>query len=296
MPQIIQFFHPGPEDRSKSKDGIVSWKSTYDGHARKFLCSEGKAIDGDNQIHENIEIAFWGEWEGDAEVIELGNGGCAKRLFKPFIDRKNLYEMQHNQNTDPLVFGRIWYYSNCKQERALRLKKLNLEKIEDGSIIVFGSVLNGNMVIDTVFVVKKSECYSEKIVKENIFLREVTLAKLMESNEVTTLVNKLNDSGLRLYFGKKYDEGEPYSFVPAKIIEKGNMEFARPSLDVGLFKKKFPQLDCWQEKPNGNHARWVYMNTVDEQQCKEIWNYIKDIVTDLGLVLGVDFKEPEVRN
>lgn len=52
------------------------------------------------------------------------------------------------QNTDPLVFGDSFLYSNCRQGAIGRLRELRA-----GSVIVFGSVVSKSWVVDTVFVV-----------------------------------------------------------------------------------------------------------------------------------------------
>ncbi len=55
------------------------------------------------------------------------------------------------QNTDPLVFGDHFLYSNCRQRQNGKMRDL-----AHGSLVLFGSKLGGQFVLDTLFVVDGS--------------------------------------------------------------------------------------------------------------------------------------------
>lgn len=311
MPQIVQFFHPGSQQGAGNKNhGELEWKKLEKPHARKFLKATGTAIDKNNEeIHD--ELTFWGEWEAKTkfqktklnieEQVDLGDLS-EEEQEKAKIENKDVWPKnvftpvypngQGEQNTDPIVFGKNWYYSNCKQQK---LKKI----LEDGSIIIFGSAKNGKMIIDTVFVVDSSEEYGSRDLTDEKLLKKLAIDPLKEipKNDPNWKA-KNGDAGfdfapLRLYTARKYskDNKKLFSFVPAKLYDNnfGNCVFKRIALNL---KKEFPCLEKWCEEPKSGAAMNVYVSDVDINTRNKIWDYIKNEVLQEGLLLGVDFKEP----
>jgi hypothetical protein len=65
------------------------------------------------------------------------------------------------QNTDPWVWGDRMIYSNCKQvfgpERRPTFMQRLTQRLTRGSVIRFGSTIDGEFCVDTVFVVASAE-------------------------------------------------------------------------------------------------------------------------------------------
>ena len=155
---FVQFLHPGPEERPEGDQ--YGW-NRKDVHRRRFIRQRGDYLDGENIRHRNVDLTFWGEWEaeGDAERIlpdgrerernhpnyycapwykprprsEQNRGGC-----EPDKDGKRC------QNTDPFVLGDRFFYSNCRQRIGQRNIPTQLQSLESGSIILFGSRITEN--------------------------------------------------------------------------------------------------------------------------------------------------------
>lgn len=262
---IIQFIHPGGYDR---REGEILWNRKK--HKRKLIKNEISFLD-DNGKSKNKLGYFWGEWEPYSIASREnfnGNKYYAHELFFPSVDKYNASNISDNcsggcknadnelLNTDPYVFGDHFYYSNCMQNRYPILK--NLHK---NDIIIFGSRVNGEFVLDTVFVVecriknaKCSDCF--KTVTENLLDKE---------------------SNNNIYKGKMYNKkakkDEIYSFFPCS-----DKPFDRPILALeGITKQK-----------QGIHY-------IKGKSSKEIWNDIVAAVKSKGLKIGVWAKEPEER-
>lgn len=295
MPQIVQFFHPGglPGNQNMRKDknkrataknllseGDYPWNCGE--HTRKFLKSLGVALDKNGNIV-NGDFTFWGEWEANAKFFKTD--AYPPYLFEAYISEEEMYDEILRQNTDPLVFGETWYYSNCKQPKLkTQLRKYGFDKLEYGSIIVFSSVKQKKTVIDTVFVVEKSEKYTSEIFQLGTILHDVTL-KNFEGDLEWLCKDHI------LYSGKMFSKStlEPYSFVPAKKFDKlNNSVFNQPVLNL---KETFPEL-TWMENLGPNHGRNVYVSDVSEELAKKVWSHIKQAVLEADLLLGVEFDEP----
>ena len=140
---FVQFPHPGAEHRAT--ESWMDWNRRE--HARKFLKAHGTYI-SEGELRTG-PVAFWGEWEPQSRVVETypDRGRHHPRwLHEPYWQVPSHRRLL--QNTDPLVFGDHFLYSNCRQGRNRKLREL-----APGSLVVFGSKLLGEFVVDTVFVV-----------------------------------------------------------------------------------------------------------------------------------------------
>lgn len=151
--RIVQFLHPGPEHRPGS-DGRKPWNPRSKHHRRTFVRQAGRCVRRLGHTPVRAELDFWCEWEPEAEVIlpkPKAITGGPKRLFRPLMLPRNDYAGLHN--TDPCVFGGF-YFCICKQPTYKSLKQL-----ARGSVLLFGSCLDDQFVVDTVFVVASCERY-----------------------------------------------------------------------------------------------------------------------------------------
>ena len=145
---VVQFPHPGREHRP----GDTEWMpwNPQQKHARKFLRSRGRYVAKDDTVSED-PLVFWGEWEPPSRVI--ARWPRSRRLPR-FLHEPVWHTPRHRvprHNTDPWVFGKTFLYSNCKQFTPHGTPSA-LQSVTRGSLILFGSKLDHEFVLDTVFV------------------------------------------------------------------------------------------------------------------------------------------------
>jgi hypothetical protein len=186
-----------------------------------------KTVDGPDL---SGDVAFWGEWEGESKLVaELSPTG---RDFPNWLCIPVLYGSPPTegrpQNTDPFVWGETMAYTACRQNRNRKLRSLGR-----GSVVLFGSRLGGQFVLDTVFVV-------EGYVDHNRHnFREVLAGIASPQNMRMTLEpwHALDiDMTFRFYVGATAADpvNGMFSFVPCRPdgISPG---FPRPPIDLNRF-------------------------------------------------------------
>jgi hypothetical protein len=117
---FVQFPHPKSEHEPLGLE--MPWWTGRD-HARKFLKADGHyLVDGSVK---SGSFGFWGEWEPQSRVIEdfpSGIHGWPRRLHEPFWRIPTVRRLR--KNTDPMVFGDRFLYSNCRQRQNPKLRRL----------------------------------------------------------------------------------------------------------------------------------------------------------------------------
>jgi hypothetical protein len=264
---FVQFPHPGVEHQPRGP--LMEWNRHE--HARKFLRARGSYIDDGSP--QSGSFAFWGEWEPQSRVVETfaAKPALPHWLNDPFWELPKHRRLL--QNTDPLVFGDRFLYSNCRQRRNGKLLRL-----APGSIVLFGSKMEGAFVLDTVFVVGHSESF-----------RRITGPQAPHDDWVDAVVFEPlriapgpDEEAFRLYRGRMYSDAPegPFSFVPCRPYEPGKSAFARPIVDL--------------------HRRWIEPNLAmgakatlaTEADLRAIWHTIVDQVGVAGLALGIELEPP----
>lgn len=260
---IIQLIHPGGYDR---REGKILWNRGK--HKRKLIKNEILFLEDSGKSKNELGY-FWGEWESYSIASREnfnGNKYYAHTLLLHSTDNDKTGVISDScsggcknadnglLNTDPYVFGNHFYYSNCMQNKYPILKNLR-----ENDIIIFGSRVNGEFVLDTVFVV---DC-------------EITNDECSDCFKSVTGNLLTKESNCKIYKGKMYNEkakkDEIYSFFPCS-----NKPFDRPVLDLeGITKQK-----------RGVHY-------IKEKSSKEMWNNIVAAVKSKGLKIGVWAKEPD---
>jgi hypothetical protein len=290
---FVQFPHPGPEHQPSSS--IMPWSPLLTAagkpvdHARKFLRVRGSyLVDG---ILEDGEVACWGEWEPPSRVLRLParRDGYPNWLHTPTI---RPIPDGPRQNTDPLVFGECFLYSNCRQS-----SNANLRQLATGSLIVFGSKQpdRNEFILDTVFVVGAGAIdyvveHSEQLdVPE--WVHEVVFRALRSGEGCQLPKDTLCRPGdqLRLYRGRAaaHPPDGPFSFVPCRPwVDIKTSTFPRPVLRLPERLSGEPWLN-----PNQWRAARCVLATAEELHT--LWSEIVEQLTRAGLYLGVRFEPPE---
>ena len=247
---FVQFIHPGEESLPKKRNmtDLIPWN--HDKHKRKFLCNPGWYMENETQVHD--ELTFWGEWEPQSRITRIDNpigNGYPHVIHHPVLDLnepKRDMKRRCRQNTDPFVFHEQFLYRCCKQTR--RTGQTQLAHLLPGSIVLFGSRVNGLFAIDTVFVVGDFRNYYDK--KGGMDFDP-------NLNEYATIVGVgLNGSGcgsrysqMRLYYGASPDNRYKgmYSFVPCKRLSNNERGWTRPTLTQADMHDIYA--DCITDKP-----------------------------------------------
>ena len=279
--QIIQFVHPGFEYHQREhvggrqvRSGVMDWKSGNSKHDRKFIVGRGSLFEpGAGQDHRDASIVFWGEWEGPSVFWRI-NASPGKPgpsiIHAPF--RPERAPLEPVQNTDPMVFGDAFVYSNCLQQAYSSLRRL-----AEGSIVLFGRhsrvAYQPAFSLDTCLVVDRVEpleshpfdpaAYGEDI------LDDAVLSPLFTEGGANTFV---------VYFGKsRTDDGSPFSFVPARMLDDPDRYFARPRLvPQGALKYVI----------SPKNMQGIKGRTVTVAERDRIWEEVVGQVVDQGCGLG----------
>lgn len=271
---IVQFPHPGGEHQPKGD--LMPWNTG--GHRRKFLIAQGSYLDGDDRLKE-AELVFWGEWEPPSRIEKRwpSMGLLPSVLHRPYWARPS--NNQPRQNTDPWVFGDTMIYSNCKQVTGPNRNPTSMQELEQGSVICFGSTIQGKFCLDTMFVVGASEPW----IPAAFSAQDVDEAFAICTAESVAGVARDRHRELTLYRGATYHDpvAGMYSFVPAKLAGEIDPRFARPSVE----SKFINPLNTQSTK--GSKVS-IPMGTVHEA-----WTAIRDQVVAQGLLVAVQIQTPE---
>jgi hypothetical protein len=234
--QVVQFVHPGFEyhrvehvGSRRVRSGVMNWKRGNTGHDRKFIVSRGSLFEPDTgRDLRDASIVFWGEWEGPSVFWKIdGTPGKPKPsvLHAPFRPDRPPLDSASVQNTDPMVFGDAFIYSNCLQDAFVSLKRLAA-----GSIVLFGrhSRAAGKPAfsLDTCLVVDRVEALEplpfDPVAYGEDILDDAVMSPLHSEGAV---------SAFAVYFAKmRTDDGSPFSFFPARLLDDKERLFARPQL------------------------------------------------------------------
>ncbi len=233
--QVVQFVHPGFEyhrsehiGRPEVRSGVMGWKPGLSQHNRKFVLTRGSLHEwSTGRDHRLIPIGFWGEWEGPSVFWKLdGSPGkpMPSIIHSPF--RPAQPPTAPIQNTDPMVFGDAFVYSNCLQGAYRSLRTLC-----QGSMILFGrhARVDGHpsFNLDTCLVVDQRVETLEPV--------PIDVARYGTDLLTDAVLSPIHTEGARekltVYFGRRSpDGGGPFSFVPARSVTDAPPLFARPAL------------------------------------------------------------------
>jgi hypothetical protein len=231
---VVQFVHPGFEyyrrehvGRKDRRSGVMPWKPGNSAHDRKFMLTQGSMYDPEtDQDHRLVPLGFWGEWEGPSVYWRLDSPGrpLPRLVHAPF--RPINWPTEPVQNTDPMVFGDAFVYSNCRQCTSPSLRTLSR-----GSLVLFGrsARVDGrpSFNLDTCLVVDRVQT-----------LRPVPVGIDNCGSDLLTdaVLSPLHSEGLEhdltVYFGRCRSAvpTRPFSFFPARLMYDSPPLFARPEL------------------------------------------------------------------
>ena len=247
------------------------------------MAVEGQSIDSHgNKCSSGLH--FWGEWEGPSRSVyswESNSDTLPSHLVVPEFPG-SASPVNDLQNTDPYVFGDAFKYTLCKQVNK-KGHHTFLTRLLPGTLVLFGSSVNGQFALDTVMVV------GDEIIYHSLKDWQVTLLHHTPTYRAMTLEpmywdkNTRNDSRFTFYQGATNDEqkNQTYSFSPCIVETNLPKRFARPWLNLpGVVNQK---LMMGQKR--------TPMSTSEIQKC---WTNVVTQTFDQGLLLGVKFAEPQL--
>jgi len=182
------------------------------------------------------------------------------------------------QNTDPYVFGPVFLFSNCRQF-TYRLRPTRLQQLPPGSVVVFGSHLGGQFVVDTVLVVASRTPYA--IGRPDQPLGRVSAAFRVATLQPLAGLERFRGRTAQLYRGVSFNASDPnrmFSFVPARL---DGARFSRPALPGSPFIT-----------PAMTMGFKAIATSAD--QARVFWQDIIDRVRSHGLDLAIHLAEPRL--
>jgi hypothetical protein len=287
--QIVQFVHPGFEYHRPEhvggrhlRSGVMDWKSGNSKHDRKFIVSRGSLFDpASGRDDRDASIVFWGEWEGPSVFWRIEDPPGKPKpsiIHAPF--RPDRAPVEPVQNTDPMVFGDAFIYSNCLQAAYASLRRL-----PEGSIVLFGRHSRESsqraFSLDTCLVVDRVEPLESHPFDPSAYGEDI-----LDDAVLNPLYTEGGVNAFVVYFGKtRTDDDSPFSFFPARLLDDPGRFFARPRLvpDGALKDVVSP------ENMQGIKGRTV---TVAERDA--IWQEVVRQVSDHGCGLGYRATSPPV--
>lgn len=267
---FVQFPHPGPEHRPMGD--FMDWNRRT--HARKFLQATGTYVRGGSPHRGSF--VFWGEWEPQSLVTDVHRPDSAAHphwLHEPVWEVPRHRQML--QNTDPLVFGDRFLYSNCRQGAIGKLREL-----APGSIVVFGSKVSEIWVVDTVFVVGDASQPFTGSAADSVDCSDWIRAVVFDPLQMSS---KKKDGYYRAYSGRSYEDAPagPFSFVPCRPFVGRPPTFPRPSM-------RLPSR--WMTP---NLAQGAKASPASKEELEDLWQELVAQTVELpGLAMGVRLDPP----
>lgn len=284
MPLIIKFIHPGGEYIPKKRSdpnvvfnpgtgdsGLRLWNN-LDKHKRKFMRISADYCGAIGAPVKRSQISFWGEWEAESCFTLMQPAGSPRYLHVPHLNAAFAGGKRHN--TDPFVFGKRFWYTDCHQKRYPILRAL-----PPFSLILFGTQYPSpdGFRLDTVFVTKVS---STTPIPNN---RISTLPQQLLDTNLNH--NNLNSNGQNQFYEAlmRHDGEELFSFVPCKpILDNCVVPHERPLIDLALLGLS-----------NGLR-QGIQTAKVNHSQMLVCWKKVRDDCLNQGFALGVQLGLPDV--
>lgn len=281
---VVQFPHPGGEHRVGA-DGWTPWNTGP--HLRKFMQLEGIYRD-ENDVDHSGSLTAWGEWEGPSKLItKLSDGargstmrskGDPRSLVVPVFPGHTL-PISGLQNTDPYIFGERFLYSVCKQKTVKRLTRM-----KPGSLLLFGSQVEGMFVLDTAFVLATGPIRHARHTWADELHGDVSdVYQAATLEPMYADVKTRDEDQFSLYAGATADQPVfgMYSFFPCRPADDAQQQgFQRPAIVLdGMV--------------NAASRQSPKTTTADLDTITAVWRSVVSQVRDAGLCLGIHAVEPQ---
>jgi hypothetical protein len=277
-PRFVQFPHPGGEHVPATDE--MRWN--VGPHRRKFLLGRGQYLGRRGRCHDG-ELVLWGEWEPPSLVIRRWprQDRLPRVLHQPYWLRPA--GSGSRQNTDPWVWGEQMLYSNCKQIVGPARVRTAMQHLPRGSVICFGSSIDGDFCIDTVFVVASAEPWVPA---------EASHLDASEAFAICTggsIVAGRTDANTELVLYRAATPANPvdgmYSFAPARDAGGRDPRFARPPIELpGLIN------------PASKQSTWGSKRPLSRSEVRRAWASVRRQVLHHDTLLAVHLETPSEKD
>lgn len=276
---VVQFIHPGAEHRV-DKYGWTPWNQLQ--HKRKYMAVSGSAIN-QSSSSDNSGLFVWGEWEGPSRSIfnwPKKRGEFPMHLVVPQFPG-HAKPIAGLQNTDPYIFGDYFKYTLCKQVNKNGVPNF-LTRLQPGSLILFGSNVKNNFVLDTVMVLSEIKLEHSLADWSSVLYGCSDTYRAMTLEPMYFDKNTKPESRFTYYQGASHQApfNETYSYSPCIQETRLPQGFERPNVSLpGVINQKLMM---------GQKFSRMSMSAI-----RECWLDVQSQVFDFDLSLGVKFDEPE---
>jgi hypothetical protein len=279
---VVQFMHPGHEHRV-DKNGWTAWN--LKDHRRKYMVTRGQHLDKSMQPSFS-EQYFWGEWEGPSRSIfnwESNDKSLPNHLVVPEFPGSAM-PVQGLQNTDPYVFGDAFKYTLCKQVNKNGSRSL-LTRLLPGTLVLFGSRVNQQFVLDTAFVIGENTL-NHSMADWTTVLKDCSAAYRSMTLEPTYWDRNTSKSVPFTYYegaGFQSQINSTFSFAPCIPATNVPQQFARPAIHLpGIISNELMMNFKATQMSHADISYW--------------WKEVVSQVFANKLSLGVRFEEPFLTN
>jgi hypothetical protein len=243
------------------------------------MVSQGRYLDNKSRVN-RAEVVFWGEWEPPSRVSQRWpkSGALPRVLHSPYWTYRT--DKGFRQNTDPWVFGACMIYSNCKQLGPRPHRRPNsLQRLSRGSVICFGSTIDRQFCIDTVFVVADAMPWTPEMAAA------LDLGDAFKVCTVESLMTGHEDHNLSLTLYRGATASDPvhgmFSFVPARRADVPDPRFPRPAIDL-------PSL----VDPASSRSTRGSRKPLSVDHVRDAWDDVRRQVLAADLMLAVELETP----
>ena len=259
--KIIILPHPGGERLPSRRSNRVPWPPFGAAHRRKFLQAPGEWALSTGESGDSL-LEFWGEYEGPTFCSRLPPGRGLPQAVHSIDPRPE----PPTRNTDPWVFHQGFVWSLCRHKNLPTI-------VPSGTVVLFGSTVSGEWLLDTVFVVN----------------RRIAGVAGKIGGPYDRLVLPTIPGAFQPFIGIPYTTAaELFSFVPARRIDNEHKPFRRPSMN-SLFSLLRKGTD--RQPPSPRNAQGLAVCTAIGG-VRSFWNALVRETEEAGLVLGTLFHHP----
>lgn len=258
--RIILVPHPGSERLPSGGSSRVPWPPSDSDHRRKFLRTYGEWALSTGESGKSW-LEFWGEYEGPTFCTPLPQG----RGLPQGVHSIDSSPEPPTRNTDPWIFHPGFVWSLCRHDKVPA-------NLPTGSVILFGSTVKGEWLLDTVMVVER---------------RMVGVPGCI-GGAYDRLVLPTIDREFWPFTGVAYSgNSEFFSFVPAARVDTQHRPFRRPPMN-----SLFPLLSTkGNQQPSPKNAQGLAICTA-RGGVQSFWTALVKQIEQAGLVLGTAFDHP----
>lgn len=263
---------------------VKPWKPGKVSHNRKYMVVTGNLVAGKGaQLETGVFLGFWGEWEPPSRwrAQTRHSPDHPSIIHRPVLPAA--LPAMRLQNTDPMVFGERFHYTNCKTGGTRR-------DMPPGAMVLFGrvghhrgtdGVKRWGFGLDACFVVHERKGRIDVEEDEPFTYGEDLLTDVVFSPLRGDPRRKWHLS--YHYTGRMASDGQddPFSFFPAVRHVERPEGFARPILEPTEHLRINPK--------NARSATTTFVD--NDAAARLLWDEVVEQVTEQGCSLGV-FAQP----